>query len=86
LGLHHDPHSRRRAQTSRRKDTLSKAVTELFIAWANIENRMALSVKGGSFVTNFGQVVKATYVVERLSRDLRFDPNDLQPLRKDFPE
>jgi hypothetical protein len=45
-----------------------------------------LPVKSGGFVANFGQVVKATYVIERLRRKLRFDRNDLQLLRKEFPE
>jgi hypothetical protein len=45
-----------------------------------------LLVKGGGFVPDFGQVVKATYVVKRLRRDLRFDRNDLKLLGKDFPE
>jgi hypothetical protein len=44
------------------------------------------SVKVGGFIPDFGQVLKATDVVERLCRDLRFDRNDLKLLGKKLPE
>jgi hypothetical protein len=41
-----------------------------------------LPVEGGSFISDFGQVIKTTDVVERLRRDLRFNHNDLKLLGK----
>jgi hypothetical protein len=41
-----------------------------------------LPVEGGSLVRDLGQVIKATDVVERLRRDLRFDRNDPKLLGK----